>query len=85
MAFSAKIKGNHHLQGNVQVYNVRIPVLGNGSLDSFFWVEIKGIFFPLTPQKVINFLQGVVAAEPTKMSDKFRSRYFGPWGLPLVQ
>ena len=21
-----KIKGNHHLQGNVQVYNVRIPV-----------------------------------------------------------
>ena len=27
MAFSIKIKGNHHLQGNVQVYNVRIPVL----------------------------------------------------------
>ena len=27
MAFSTKIKGNHHLQGNVQVYNVRIPVL----------------------------------------------------------
>ena len=26
MAFSTKIKGNHHLQGNVQVYNVRIPV-----------------------------------------------------------
>ena len=25
MAFSTKIKGNHHLQGNVQVYNVRIP------------------------------------------------------------
>ena len=24
MAFSTKIKGNHHLQGNVQVYNVRI-------------------------------------------------------------
>ena len=27
MAFSTKIKGHHHLQGNVQVYNVRIPVL----------------------------------------------------------
>ena len=25
-AFSTKIKGNHHLQGNVQLYNVRIPV-----------------------------------------------------------
>ena len=25
MAFSTKIKGNHHLQGNAQVYNVRIP------------------------------------------------------------
>ena len=24
VAFSIKIKGNHHLQGNVQVYNVRI-------------------------------------------------------------
>ena len=23
MAFSSKIKGNHHLQGNVQMYNVR--------------------------------------------------------------
>ena len=27
MAFSTKIKGHHHLQGNVQVHNVRIPVL----------------------------------------------------------
>ena len=26
VVFSTKIKGNHHLQGNVQVYNVRIPV-----------------------------------------------------------
>ena len=26
MAFSTKIKGHHHLQGSVQVYNVRIPV-----------------------------------------------------------
>ena len=25
MAFSTKIKGNHNLQGNVQLYNVRIP------------------------------------------------------------
>ena len=25
MAFSTKIKGHHHLQGNVQVYNLRIP------------------------------------------------------------
>ena len=24
--FNTKIKENHHLQGNVQVYNVRIPV-----------------------------------------------------------
>ena len=28
MFFSTKIKGNHHLQGDVQVYNVRIPVVG---------------------------------------------------------
>ena len=27
MAFSTKIKGHHHLQGNVQVYNVRIPAV----------------------------------------------------------
>ena len=26
LLFSARIKGNQHLQGNVQVYNVRIPV-----------------------------------------------------------
>ena len=26
MAFSTKIKGNHHLQGNVQAYNIRMPV-----------------------------------------------------------
>ena len=26
MAFSSKINGNYNLQGNVQVYNVRIPV-----------------------------------------------------------
>ena len=26
MAFPTKMKGNHHLQGEVQVYNVRIPV-----------------------------------------------------------
>ena len=25
MAFSTKIRGTHHLQGNVQVYNVRTP------------------------------------------------------------
>ena len=29
-AFSAKIKGHHHLQGNVQVYNVRISVVSRG-------------------------------------------------------
>ena len=30
MAFSTKIKGHHHLQGNVQVYNVRMPDCGRG-------------------------------------------------------
>ena len=30
MAFSTKIKGNDHLQGNAPVYNVRIPVEKNG-------------------------------------------------------
>ena len=29
MAFSTKMRGNHHSQGNVQVYNVRIPVTDN--------------------------------------------------------
>ena len=33
MAFSAKIQWNHHLQGNVQVYNVKIPVQGVDSLS----------------------------------------------------
>ena len=28
MAFSTRMKGHHHLQGNVQVYSVRIPVEG---------------------------------------------------------
>ena len=27
--FNTKIKGNHHLQGNLEVYNVRIPVFDN--------------------------------------------------------
>ena len=27
MAFSTKIKGNHNLQGNVQVFHVRIPAI----------------------------------------------------------
>ena len=27
LAFSTQAKGSHHLQGNVQVYNVRIPVI----------------------------------------------------------
>ena len=30
VAFFQQIKGNHHLQGNVQVYNVRIPVVPPG-------------------------------------------------------
>ena len=28
VAFSTQIKGNHNLQGNVQVYHVRVPVFG---------------------------------------------------------
>ena len=34
--FSTKIKGNHHLQGNVQVYDVRIPALAGGSRGLHF-------------------------------------------------
>ena len=34
MAFSTKIKGHHHVQGNVQVYNARIPV---DHLVFLFW------------------------------------------------
>ena len=30
--FSTKLEGNHHLQGNVQLYNVRIPDIR----DSYF-------------------------------------------------
>ena len=30
MAFSTNIKGHHHLQGNVQVYNVRMPAKPKG-------------------------------------------------------
>ena len=32
--FSTKIKGSHHLQGNVQVYNVSIPEQA-GKLENF--------------------------------------------------
>ena len=32
MAFSTKIQGNHHVQGNVQVYNVRNAVLRSPTL-----------------------------------------------------
>ena len=44
MAFSTKIKGHHHLQGNVQVYNVRTPVQAKAHMrqlaviGSLFWV-----------------------------------------------
>ena len=31
--FNTKTKGNHHLQGNAQVYNVRIPAKGPFGLD----------------------------------------------------
>ena len=34
MAFSTKMRGNHHLQGNVQVYNLRIPDI-YVSMDSY--------------------------------------------------
>ena len=33
VAFSSKMKGHHHLQGSVQVYDVRIPVILQGSLN----------------------------------------------------
>ena len=32
MAFSSKIQGHHHLQGNVQVYTVRIPASPNQTI-----------------------------------------------------
>ena len=32
--YFSKIKGNHHLQGNVQVYDVRIPVHADHELRS---------------------------------------------------
>ena len=34
MAFSTKINGSHHLQGNVQVYNVRIPAKPHSGFPS---------------------------------------------------
>ena len=41
LLFSTTIKGNHHLQGNVQVYNVRIPVV----LSSFVFFVCIYLFF----------------------------------------
>ena len=43
MFFSAKMKGHHHLQGNVQVYNVRIPVF------LYFILKKTGCSFKKTP------------------------------------
>ena len=44
MAFSTKINGNHHLQGNVQVYNVRIPDVPrkyfNDTVQAELWSEV---------------------------------------------
>ena len=40
VAFSTNIKGTHHLQGNVQVYNVRIPVWG-----SVFFLRVPPFLF----------------------------------------
>ena len=46
MAFSTKIKGNHDLQGNVQVYNVRIPVSPDGFEGLLSLLEILYFFLP---------------------------------------
>ena len=42
MACSTK-KGHHHLQGNVQVYNARIPVLGLKKGNQFLGVRDWGL------------------------------------------
>ena len=45
MFCSTKIKGTHHLQGNVQVYNVRIPE--NTVRKEGEWVEFSGQIQPV--------------------------------------
>ena len=42
MAFSAKIRGTHHVQGNVQVYNLRIPVKAPSIWNPLlFWIMLS--------------------------------------------
>ena len=60
--FNTKVKGHHHLQGDVQVYNVRIPeklnlqdLLANGEawvLMFAFSVRVWALMFDLFPRQL---------------------------------
>ena len=41
--FNTKTKGSRHLQGDVLVYNVRIPVLGSGLWGMTTVIQQKGL------------------------------------------
>ena len=51
--FSTKMKGTHHLQGNAQVYNVRIV---------FFCVFFFVVFLPYAFSRIIMSVVSVIAS-----------------------
>ena len=81
-----KIKGNHHLQGNVQVYNVRIPAKGeplhrldrNGTSDAME----KRRWGPLLPPELCKelLLQHVACAVPGYRRKGPKKKRGGGWG-----
>ena len=86
MDFSTKIKGHHHLQGNVQVYNVRIPVFlchkTGAGVDGNTW---EGDFQP----KALSFLalgaSGLLEAPgPRAVTEKVTLATGGASGLVLI-
>ena len=80
MAFSTKIKGNHHLQGNVQVYNVRIPAL---LLESFSRKCGRAGKSEVNLNLVISFRSDWRSHSPRRRLNAARVCLFGFLGLFL--
>ena len=71
MAFSTKLTGNHHLQGNVQVYNVRIPV---GATKVNFTDPAKGGRARIALQKLRDGARKRVLDKVISVNQLFRQK-----------
>ena len=79
--FNTKIKGNHHLQGNVQVYNVRIPV------PLVVWTK-SHTYHNSSCEDVVRVSQRLLAFEPSKVCQRCKApshslSLLGGFALPL--